>query len=230
MFARSASRSVVPISEQPALLVFAGDGRHQRLVDIFRNEVPQRRGIGHRIIEDAADETPLAEDIVGRDRRIDVAELLIIGRPEKCERGDQGAGADSRHDLKLGAIAGFGPPDQEAGPERAVVAAAGNGEKACGGELGIRRQSQHLPLALEGLLPFRDHPGAVHEGKEAGVGEAQRQGLGRVGGRHGRQPFGRGAAGDSKTKKATNQALARSVSRPRCNGVPPVVAPHPLRL
>jgi hypothetical protein len=188
-------------------VVFAGEGLHHRLIHVFRNEFPQRRGVGQRIVEDRADQATLHEDIVGRDRGVDGAELRIEIRSEIREGSDQGAGADSRHQLKIGAVAGLGPTDQETGTERTVVAAARNGEQMRCRQLGVRCQSQRLSLALDGEVELRHDLVVLRTGKEARIGEAKRQRPGRVGGGHRRQTFGRGTAADRKHEKRGNPYL-----------------------
>ena len=110
--------------------------------------------------------------------------------------------------LNSGRVPVSRPAVQQAGPERAVVAAAGHGE------IGHRRQRlAGVPAGAQDRLLALDRPHAllrhrpwIGVGVKAGVGEAERQGA--LGGdlRHGVPAFGDRAAGDAEAHVASKAA------------------------
>src|SRR6202043_3672286 len=65
--------------------------------------------------------------------------------PEVCERGDERAGADARHDSEYRTCSACGPTRKDAGGERAIVAATRNRQK-----IYRRHRIDRAPLAFEG--------------------------------------------------------------------------------
>src|SRR5262249_21777090 len=169
-----------------------------------RYEIEERRGVGKRIAEEATDDAAAFQDVVGRDRRVHVAKRPIISGSEEREWRNQCAGADSRNDVELRAIACIGPSCQNARAERSVITAAGNGKKMRGRQLRARCKRQRLPLPLNGILAFFNELVALLKRKETGIRDAERQCLRGLRGGYGRQSLERGTARNDKNAQQDN--------------------------
>ena len=173
--------------KQPSLSILRGNRRHHGRVEEARDRVRQRRGVGERVAEDAAEEAAVDIDILARDGRVDLAKLRIVSGSKERERRDQGARADTGDDIELRPTAGFGPSDEKARAKRAVIAAAGNGEEVGGWKRSVRRKAQGLPLPLNCARSFGNDVVPLLGRKEPCIRKSQRLSLGRLGRRHGRQ-------------------------------------------
>jgi hypothetical protein len=86
-----------------------------------RDERRERPGVGERIAaQQAEEERPDGEDVARRGRGVELAQRLVVRRPEECERRHQRAGGHAGDDLEHRAAAGLGPALQESRTERAV--------------------------------------------------------------------------------------------------------------
>ena len=89
----------------------------------LRDQICERRRIGQcRTAEEGGQELR-RNDFVLLVLRPDRVQLLVFRRPEKCERRDDGAGADAGHNFEFRPVAASGPSSKDAGAERAIRSA-----------------------------------------------------------------------------------------------------------
>ena len=81
--------------------VFSSDRRQDFRRDVLRDESLQRPAVRHAIAREARETVARMKNVLRTDRGRDVPNDVVVLRPEKGKRGDQGACADARDDLEL---------------------------------------------------------------------------------------------------------------------------------
>ena len=101
-----------------------------RVEDLLRHgplhELPERRRIRHRVSVDDRDDGPFLRDVGQGHAGIDRLEPVVVRLTQKGKRRDERPRAHTRHELEPRARSRRGPAVEQAGAERAVVAASGD--------------------------------------------------------------------------------------------------------
>ena len=129
-----------PDEEDAPLLVLRRDGVEHLLRDGFLEEIPEGRRVGHRVAVEDGEDPSLRGDVLHGDGGVHRLQLLVVRRSEERERRDERPRADARDELERRPRPGLRPAVEQARSERAVVAAAGDGE------VGGRRQRPGVAL------------------------------------------------------------------------------------
>src|ERR1700730_8564148 len=109
--------------KETPFLIFGRDFGEQIGVDIVGNGFVKRHRTRESVLGERGKDEPLLIDLRRVYVGIDVGERRVILRAEKGKRRDECAGAHTRNELELWAIAVRGPTDQKSSAECAVVAA-----------------------------------------------------------------------------------------------------------
>src|SRR6185312_6465129 len=117
------------------------------------------KGVGERNHHDR----PAAKDFTAGDAEHGGAEAFVVLRAEECIGGDEATRADTGDHVEAGAYAGLGPAAEDADAERAVHAAAGEGEEVV--RWGIGGAPGGEPLAVF----VRHFASGVRVGRGVGV-------------------------------------------------------------
>src|SRR5439155_24891591 len=121
--ARPASRSVVSNLQDAPRSVFSSDRRQDFRRDVLRDESLQRPAVRHAIAREARETVARMKNVLRTDRGRDVPNDVVVLRPEKGKRGDQGACADARDDLERRPVAMRAPSSQNSRGERTGISA-----------------------------------------------------------------------------------------------------------
>ena len=113
---------------EAALRVFHGDFFQELLGHGLARERPQGRVVGHGVAEDALDDATRLDHVLWRNGGIEFLERRVVFRPQEGEWRDQPSRADAGDELEFGPGPRRRPPVEQPCGERAVVAAAGDGQ------------------------------------------------------------------------------------------------------
>lgn len=151
--------------QQPALLVALCDGGKHPLVQVLRDGLEERRGVGQRVIEDGRRDAAAAQHAVRRDGGADLLQRIVPVGAEIGEGGGQRAGGDTGHEVEGRSRPVCGPTVQEPRTECAVLAAAGDGKQVQFGNHRAIRQTKRKASPREGGHDLLVKPGlAVRRG------------------------------------------------------------------
>src|SRR5262249_22465109 len=102
-------------------------------IDLLGEDLLQGCGVDHRTgVKNDCKEGSFVIDVLRADRRIELAQGVVVVRTKKGEWCDEGAGANASHQLKRRAGAGRGPAIQQASAEGTVGTAPGKGKHVDG--------------------------------------------------------------------------------------------------
>ena len=116
--------------ETPALAILGRDGFEAGLVNLFGDEIGQRRRAHHGIADLENPEKPaFLENVLVGNAGVIMLQLWVTGHAEKGVGTHERAGADARDDVKLRPDARRRPTAEQPRSKRAVRAAAGEREQ-----------------------------------------------------------------------------------------------------
>ena len=102
------------------------------VVDEARDDVSQRRGVGHRVVCHGSNETSLTENVSGTRVGVDLFELYVVLGAQISERGGKRSCTDASDESKLRTVAASAPAIQKSCTESSIVTAARYGKKISG--------------------------------------------------------------------------------------------------
>ena len=103
-----------PDIEPPSLAMLGRNPLHQIRRHLRLDQLSERSGRGHRILERDRHPRPNLEDILGADARVQFLHPVIELGAEECQRSDQRPCGNAGHNVKLGPVPGIGPARQKA--------------------------------------------------------------------------------------------------------------------
>ena len=124
------------------------------LLNVFFQRGLQRVGVGRGIGEHAGNQCPAADNVVGCDGGVDIAQEIIILAAEKREGCDEGPGTDAGDRPKFWPRTRGGPAAQKAGTEGFIGPATGDGQRVGFNEYANSRSGEPEVLSRDACLDY----------------------------------------------------------------------------